>query len=79
MEGSGQWVGYRYLIDADGAAVPVPDAMTGFARRGSSWTQAQGLALALTLDRLGYDWTRKAFGGSSTPLTAMLDEALAAD
>lgn len=77
LEGSGQWAGYAYLVDAEGGAISQSDAMAGFALRGGWWTQGEGLGIALTLDRLGYDWKSKAFGGSSVTLTAMLDEALA--
>lgn len=77
MEGSGQWAGYRYLIDPAGGAVSVADATSGFARRGKNWTQHQGLALALTLDRLGVDWRAEAFGRGKQSLTDMLDEKLA--
>lgn len=76
LEGSGQWVGYSYLIDPRGGAVPAEDAMVGFGLRGGRWTQTEGLAIALTLDRLGSDWKRQAFGGSSVTLTSMLDAAI---
>ncbi len=79
LEGSGQWAGFSYLIHRNGGAVPMPDAISGFALRGGWWTQSEGLALALTLDRLGYDWRGQAFGGGAKTLTDMLDEALAGD
>jgi len=78
FEGSGQWAGYRWLIDPRGAAQPVDVALPNFARRGKWWSQTEGLAVALTLDRLGAaDWTHHAFGDGSLTLLQMLDARLA--
>lgn len=76
LEGSGQWAGYRYLVAPDGGAVPMTDAMSGFGQRGKWWSQKLGLAMALTLDTLGYDWKTHAYGESTKTLSAMIDEAL---
>lgn len=77
MEGSGQWVGYRWLVDPRGGAIPVSEAMPAFAMRSRWWSQHEGLAIALTLDRLGpHDWSRHAFGDGSQTLLQMLDAAL---
>jgi len=77
MEGSGQWAGYRWLVHPRGGAQPTDVALTNFARRGGWWSQIQGLAIALTLDRLGADgWTRHAFGDGSQTLLEMLDAQL---
>jgi hypothetical protein len=78
MEGSGQWVGYRWLVDPRGGAIPVDEAMPAFGMRSRWWSQHEGLAIALTLDRLGpRDWSRHAFGDGSQTLLQMLDAALA--
>lgn len=77
MEGSGQWVGYQWLIHPRGAAVPVATAMPAFGMRSRWWSQHEGLAIALTLDRLGArDWSHHAFGYGSQTLLQMLDAAL---
>jgi hypothetical protein len=52
MEGAGQYVGYSWLIDPAGGAVAPADAMAGFGSRAKWWSQAQGLALVLTVKRL---------------------------
>lgn len=77
FEGSGQWLGYRWLTSEAGAAVTASAAMDGFGRRSKWWSQNQGLAIALTLDRLGGPgWKRHAFGDGAQTLLEMLDAAL---
>jgi hypothetical protein len=79
FEGSGQWAGYQWVINPHGAAQPASVAIPNFARRSRWWSQNEGLAIALTLDRLGArEWTRHAFGDGSQTLLQMLDSALAA-
>lgn len=79
FEGSGQWAGYQWLINPRGAAQPANVAMPHFARRSRWWSQNQGLAIALTLDRLGATgWSRVAFGDGTQTLLQMLDARLAA-
>ncbi|HVK82426.1 MAG TPA: hypothetical protein VM915_17640, partial [Verrucomicrobiae bacterium] len=78
FEGSGQWVGYRWLIDPDGAGVATDVAMPHFGRRSRWWSQKEGLAFALALERIGGPaWQAQAFGGGAETLPAMLDRALA--
>ena len=77
FEGSGQWVGYQWLISNQGAAVPTSVAMVGFARRSRWWSQNEGLAIVLTLDRLGGpSWQRQAFGDGAQTMLEMLDVVL---
>lgn len=78
FEGSGQWLGYQWLISERGAGVPVSLAIDGFGRRSKWWSQNQGLAIALVLDRLGGPyWKRHAFGDGEKTLLEMLDATLA--
>lgn len=78
FEGAGQWVGYQWLVSPAGANVSRTEAMAGFARRSRWWSQNEGLAIALTLDRLGATgWPRQAFGAGERTLLEMLDAALA--
>lgn len=78
MEGSGQWVGYQWLVHPSGGGVEPAVAMANFARRGRWWSQKEGIALAFAVDRLaGFDWKRHAFGDGEMTLVEMLEAALA--
>jgi hypothetical protein len=80
MEGSGQWLAYRWLTDPKGGAVPADVALREFARRGKSWSQKQGIALFLALERLApAGWKARVFGGGSEKATQLIDAALAAE
>lgn len=76
FEGSGQWAGYRWLIHPQGRAMEAGLARSA-AMRSRWWSQNQGLAIALVLDRFGPEnWHRTAFGDGSQTLLEMLDAAL---
>lgn len=78
FEGSGQWAGYQWVIHPRGANVPVSIAMPNFARRSRWWSQNEGLAIALTLDRLaGPSWRAHVFGDGASTVLELLDAALA--
>jgi hypothetical protein len=78
MEGSAQWAGYQWIIDPKGGAKPVPVALADFAKGGGWWTQQEGLALFLVLDRLlGRTWREHAFHDGRQTVLQMLDKALA--
>lgn len=76
LEGSGQWAGYSWLTDPKGAGLSQETAMAGFGKRSKWWTQKQGLAMFLAIDRLGYDWKSHAFGNADLTVTEMLAGAL---
>lgn len=71
LEGSGQWAGYSWLTSPSGAGLPTKTVISGFARRGGWWTQDEGLAMLLVVDRLaGPEWRFHAFGdGVGTSMT----------
>ena len=78
LEGSAQWAGYQWVIRRDGGAVPSAVAFQSFGKRGRWWSQEEGFALFMTLDRLsGSKWKRHAFGDGAKTVLQMLDEALA--
>ena len=78
MEGSGQWVGYQWIVHPSGGGAESSAAMANFARRGRFWSQKEGIALAFAVDRLAdFDWKRHAFGDGAMTLIEMLDAALA--
>jgi hypothetical protein len=61
MEGMGQWLIYRYFVSPTGAAA-APATALGAVRRGRrSWSQDEGLALLLVVDRLLPGWQARAF------------------
>jgi hypothetical protein len=77
MEGSGQWLAYRWLTDHKGAAIAEDLVTTTFARRGK-WSQQQGAALFLALERLGVNrWKSVVFGTGSQTALQILDARLA--
>ena len=80
MEGSAQWAGYRWLqlpAAKDGGGFDRQTAMAGFGKRGRSWTQLLGLAIALTVERIGpAGWRRHIFGDGRKTLLQLLDDGL---
>ena len=76
MEGSAQWAAYQWLIDPRGGAIARDTAFTSFSK-GRWWSQVEGFALFMALDRLvGDRWKRHAFiDGKKTGLE-MLNAAL---
>jgi len=61
MEGMGQWLIYRYFQSPEGGALLPGDALRGVRRNGRWWSQDEGLALMLTIDRLLPNWQSRAF------------------
>lgn len=77
MEGSGQWAGLRWLAAPGGGGMDPALALAAFGKRGSYWSQRQGLALVLALDRIdGGAWRGQVFGDGARTATQLLDEAL---
>ena len=62
IEGTGQYALYRWLTDPQGGGMAKPDALAFARRDGKRWSQDQGLALYLVLDRLWIDWPPATFG-----------------
>jgi hypothetical protein len=61
MEGMGQWLIYRYFLSPEGGGHPPEDALRAVRRGGRQWSQDQGLALLLVVDRLLPGWQQRAF------------------
>ena len=77
FEGSGQWAGYQWLVHPRGGAQPPAEVLAGFTRD-RHWSQAEGFAIVMALDRLaGPRWKRHAFGDGARTVLEMLDDALA--
>ena len=76
FEGSGQWLAYKWMIDPRGGAQPEAETLARYTR-GRQWSQTEGFALVMALDRIaGPGWKRHAFGDGAKTVLEMLDEAL---
>ena len=77
FEGAGQWTGYQWLVHPRGGAQEPADIMARFTK-GRRWSQTEGFALVMALDRIaGSGWKRHAFGDGARTVLEMLDDALA--
>ena len=73
MEGVAQWVSYRWLTHPRGGARPDDTATLRLFRRGGRrWSQDEGLALFLVIDRLVPDWRQRAFADSPAGASHLL-------
>ncbi len=80
LEGSAQWAAYQWIIDPRGGKVDSAVALASFGRRGKWWSQEEGFALFLALDRLSSGrWKHHAFGDGAKTVLQMLDEAIAGE
>ncbi|HEX6879083.1 MAG TPA: hypothetical protein VF135_01860 [Terriglobales bacterium] len=68
MEGVGQWVMYAWYTGPSGLHLPPATAIDFVRRKRQWWTQDEGLAVFLVVDRLLPDWQSLAF--APKPLTA---------
>ncbi|CAN5237473.1 hypothetical protein BH10PSE1_BH10PSE1_26490 [soil metagenome] len=66
LEGTGNWSAWAWLTDPNGGRLSSADAVS-FVRGGSShWSQDEGLALMLAIDRLFPLWPAFAFGPNAS-------------
>jgi hypothetical protein len=77
MEGIAQWAAYSWLVDENGGRFAPDAAVPGMRRGGRQWSQDQGMAIFLLIDRLVPNWQERAF--ADEPATAMELLALAAN
>jgi hypothetical protein len=76
FEGSGQWAAYQWMVHAQGGAQEPADVIPRYARDGE-WSQAEGFAVVMALDRIaGPAWKAHAFGDGARTVLEMLDDAL---
>lgn len=68
MEGAGQFAGLSWLSNRYGGGLEAAAALTGM-RRGKRWSQDEGLALFLALDRFSPGWPAEVF--AATPKSAL--------
>jgi len=80
LEGSGQWSGFTWLQlprSKGGGGIDHATAMQAFAKRGGSWSQRLGLAIALTVQRLDpTGWKYRLFKDGRCTLVQLLDTSL---
>jgi hypothetical protein len=77
MEGLGQYAAVAWLTHPKGADMPFEKAVNGFRRKGSQWSQEEGLALFLILNRLTKtDWPNDIFGKKPKNIIELLEQAL---
>jgi len=79
MEGMGQWLIWRYFVAPEGGG-HAPELVLPAVRRGrGQWSQDEGLALILVVDRLLPDWQDRAFRDPEWRATELLAAAVGAD
>ena len=77
LEGSGQWVAYKWEVDPRGGRIKSAAILPGFLTD-HWWTQREGFAAFMALERLtGDTWRRQAFHLGQKDVLQMLDEAAA--
>lgn len=79
FEGAGQWVSYQWMVHPRGGAQPRDEVMNRFTK-GRFWSQTEGFAVVMALDRIaGPRWKKHAFGEEPRTVLEMLDEELATE
>ena len=76
MEGMGQWLAYRSLLSPGGGGLAPDAALPAVRRGGRQWSQDQGLALMLVVDRLLPGWQQRAFADPDWRAERLLSAAL---
>ena len=76
MEGVGQWTGYSWLSHPQGGGLDREAAIAKMLGRRKWWTQDEGLALLLVVDRLLPEWPALAFGDDAIGATELLERAV---
>jgi hypothetical protein len=76
MEGLAQWLAYRWLVDPRGGAMRAAEALPFMRRGGRRWSQDEGLALLLVLERLAPSAARGMLDESPVMVLESLREAV---
>jgi hypothetical protein len=61
MEGMGQWLIHKYFLSPEGGGLTPADSLRAVRRNQRWWSQDEGLALILVVDRLLPNWQERAF------------------
>jgi hypothetical protein len=78
MEGLGQWAAYWWFVSPEGLKLDPAVAQREMRRGGKHWTQEEGLALFLVVDRLVPNWQSRVFDANQPALAEALLAAAAA-
>lgn len=77
MEGLGQFAGFYWLQHPSGANIPFGQAVEGMRRKRNQWSQEEGLAMFLILDKLAKpDWPHDLFGDTPQNIIELLKTAI---
>ena len=75
MEGLGQFVAVSWLIDRAGGNMNFDIAVEGFRRKRTQWSQEEGLAMYLILNKLARpNWQDDIFNSKSNTITDLLEK-----
>lgn len=76
MEGLGQYSMYLWLINPKGGNIDKEIAIQGVRRGGKWWSQDEGFALFLVLDKLSEtrDWAKNMFGEKSENIIELIED-----
>jgi len=76
MEGSGQLAAYKWLVDPKGGGLSESEALKLARRDGRHWSQDEGIALFLVLERLDVRWGEEIFGAKPQTVIGLLTATL---
>ncbi len=76
LEGAGQWVGYAWLAHPEGGGLRPTAAVERMQGKRRSWSQDEGLALFLVVDRLLPEWPSLVFRQPSIGAVELLERAV---
>jgi hypothetical protein len=76
LEGAGQWTAYAWLAHPQGGKMESPASVEKMLGRRRRWSQDEGLALFLVVDRLMPGWPALVFGAKSAGATDLLERAI---
>lgn len=77
LEGTGNWAAWMWLTDPRGGRLGATDATVFVRGGGNRWSQDEGLAVMLALDRITPDWPALAFAPGGTTADGLIARALA--
>lgn len=76
LEGTGNWSAWAWLTDPDGGRMTATDGVAFIRGDAAHWSQDEGLAVILAIDRLTPDWPSKAFGPGAMTADQLAERAL---